>query len=90
MIYKTSEAFNIIKLKVIYEFGNIFRSKEEHQGRIMTLQSDLQSQGWNLSQEGIDLLSEGLTNPSAKDIIKKVWIISSYIDKVFMTFSFRL
>ena len=38
----------------------------------MTLQSDLQSQGWNLSQEGIDLLCEGLTNPSAKDVIKKV------------------
>ena len=38
----------------------------------MSLQSDLQSQGWNLSQEGIDLLCEGLTNPSAKDVIKKV------------------
>ena len=56
----------------------------------MTLQSDLQSQGWNLSQEGIDLLSEGLTNPSAKDIIKKVWMSPAYNNKVFITFSFRL
>ena len=40
----------------------------------MTLQSDLQAQGWNLSQEGIDRLSEGLSNPSAKDVIQKVRI----------------
>ena len=66
---QTSEAFNM-KLKVILGLY-VFRSKE-HQQRIMTLQSDLQSLGWNLTQEGIDLLSEGLTNPTAKDIIKKV------------------
>ena len=59
-----------MKLKVILGLY-VFRSKE-HQQRIMTLQSDLQSLGWNLTQEGIDLLSEGLTNPTAKDIIKKV------------------
>ena len=59
-----------MKLKVILGLY-VFRSKE-HQQRIMTLQSDLQSLGWNLTQEGIDLLSEGLTKLTAKDIIKKV------------------
>ena len=56
----------------------------------MTLQSDLQSQGWNLSQEGLERLSEGLTNPSAKEIIKKVWICYAYIQNFSVTAFFRL
>ena len=38
----------------------------------MSLQADLESAGWHLSQEGIDLCCQGLTNPTAKDVIKKV------------------
>ena len=38
----------------------------------MSLKSDLESAGWYLSQEGIDQCSQGLVNPTAKDIIKKV------------------
>lgn len=37
----------------------------------MSLQADLQSAGWNLSQEGIDLCCKGLNNPTVKDVTKK-------------------
>ena len=38
----------------------------------MALKADLESEGWHLSQEGIDLLCQGLKNPNVKDVIKKV------------------
>ena len=38
----------------------------------MSLKADLESEGWHLSQEGIDLLCQGLKNPTVKDVIKKV------------------
>ena len=41
----------------------------------MSLKSDLESAGWYLSQEGIDQCSQGLVNPTVKDIIKKVVIV---------------
>ena len=44
------------------------------------LLSELQNSGWHLSQEGLDLCCQGLTNPTAKDIIKKVNIF--VLDKV--------
>jgi len=45
--------------------------KRDREDQTMTLQSDLQSAGWYLSQEGIDLCCQGLTSPSLKDVIKK-------------------
>ena len=38
----------------------------------MSLKADLESAGWHLSQEGIDLCSQELKEPTAKDVIKKV------------------
>ena len=38
----------------------------------MTIEADLQSAGWHLSREGIDLCCQGLNNPTVKDVTKKV------------------
>ena len=38
----------------------------------MSIKSELESAGWHLSQEGIDLCCQGLANPTVKDVIKKV------------------
>ena len=40
----------------------------------MSLKADLESAGWHLSQEGIDLCCQDLKEPTAKDVIKKVII----------------
>ena len=39
-------------------------------------QKNLVFQGWYLSQEGIQLCTEGLSNPSSKDVIKKVNLLN--------------
>ena len=38
----------------------------------MTLQSELAAAGWHLSQRGLEICTEGLTDPVVKDVIKKV------------------
>ena len=38
----------------------------------MTLQSELAAAGWHLSPRGLEICTEGLTNPAVKDVIKKV------------------